>query len=475
MRLSIKIFLPVIIAITFSFSFAGYMMIQTFFQSSIENEIQTAIDENKALRFSFETALQSVTKNERAATAAEINDICKGISGSVDNRREFALYSGENVLYSDTWRIATGFDAALFQAATQDTRSYKIHMQYGKHLIRTACVVQNGDEHLYLENGRDISKPYSDRENQMILFQRIMAVMLIFEGVIIFLITHFSTKPVRSLTRIAQKLADGDLSIRAEVYSKDEVGELAERFNHMADEIETRVSELEHVNVRQQDFIASFAHELKTPLTSMIGYADMLRTKKLNADDYFLAANYIYTEGKRLESLSLKLLELIVIGKQDFEFRRVNISELFKDIYHFLKPQFLSEGIKLKMRSDPAELELEPELFRTLLLNLLDNARKACPDQKGQVYLEGKTEREGYCIYVRDNGVGIAEKDLPRVTEAFYMADKSRSRQKGGVGLGLAICAEIINLHKGEIQFDSKLGKGTVIRLILKEKKNEAE
>ena len=217
---------------------------------------------------------------------------------------------------------------------------------------------------------------------------------------------------------------------------------------------------------RQEDFIGSFAHELKTPLTSMIGYADMLRSREMSEEERFLAANYIFKEGKRLEALSLKLLELLVVRHQEMERKTVPIKWLAEDIEGILRPSLEKTGIELKVLVEEAYLHLEPDLMKTVLLNLLDNGRKAI-EGKGILILMGRREKKGYTLYVKDSGKGMPQVEISRITEAFYMIDKSRARQQGGAGLGLSLCAEIIKRHHGTLEFQSIEGEGTIAKVFL--------
>ena len=109
---------------------------------------------------------------------------------------------------------------------------------------------------------------------------------------------------------------------------------------------------------------------------------------------------------------------------------------------------------------------VEPDLMKTVLLNLLDNGRKAV-EKEGTLQLLGKKESGGYAFYVKDSGKGIPKEEISRITEAFYMIDKSRARQQGGAGLGLSICAEIVKRHGGTLEFDSEKGLGTTVKVFL--------
>ena len=124
-------------------------------------------------------------------------------------------------------------------------------------------------------------------------------------------------------------MAEGEYSYRAEQISNDEMGQLTADFNHMAEALEQNIQNLENEVRAREDFIAAFSHELKTPLTAIIGYADMLRSRKLDEEKHFLCANYIYTEGKRLETMALKLLDIIVTRRKEIDRKTTNVSGIF--------------------------------------------------------------------------------------------------------------------------------------------------
>ena len=125
-----------------------------------------------------------------------------------------------------------------------------------------------------------------------------------------------------------------------------------------------------------------------------------------------------------------------------------------------------AEDIRLKVKYEDGVFVGDRDLVKTVLINLADNARKAI-DGGGTIVIIGKPEKEGYAFYVRDTGKGIPREEIRRITEAFYMVDKSRSREKGGAGLGLSICQEIVLLHKGRMEFSSVPGEGTMVRVTI--------
>ena len=240
-----------------------------------------------------------------------------------------------------------------------------------------------------------------------------------------------------------------------------------ERLARENTELRDEMKNLAEAAERREEFIASFAHELKTPLTAIIGYADMLRSREMTPKNRFTAAGYIFSEGKRLESLSLKLMEIIVSGKQGIERRRFDAPYFIREVAAVTVPSLANDGMTLDMRWEPGEVWIEPDLFKTLMINLIDNARKA--SRRGQtVELFGKNAEGGYAFYVRDHGRGMKKEDLSRITEPFYMIDKSRSRAQNGAGLGLALCQRIAELHGTKLEFESEPGKGTTVRVLLR-------
>lgn len=213
--------------------------------------------------------------------------------------------------------------------------------------------------------------------------------------------------------------------------------------------------------------MGSFAHELKTPMTSIIGYADLLRTQALDPADAQEAANYIFSEGKRLESLSLKLLQLHLSRHEPPEREKVDMARFLTRLTHQLRPVYEKEGIRLDCRTQPGTWPVDPELMESVVTNLMDNARKAM-DRGGVIGLLLDYPDNTCRIRIVDNGRGMPPEVLKHLTEAFYRVDKSRSRAQGGAGLGLSLCNEIVQCHNGVLKFDSVPGKGTCVSVILK-------
>ena len=337
----------------------------------------------------------------------------------------------------------------------------------GAHLLLIAGRFETRNGPRFLESAYDISSVFDARRSQEDMYRKAFAAVVVLGAAVSWLLSLWLTRPLQRLSAVTRKIASGDLTCRAEVGGKDEVGKLALDFNNMTDRLEDNISRLKDTMQRQEAFMGYFAHELKTPMTSIIGYADLLRSHELSPKDRREAANYVFSEGRRLELLSLKLLDLIVLKKRNLVLVPMSVRHIVAEVVRLLKPVIVKSGITVRHQCDDGLCLLEPDLFKSLLINLTDNARKAL-DNGGQILIESRTLPDGCVIRVADNGKGIPASELERITDAFYRVDKSRSRAQGGAGLGLSLCSEIVALHSGTMSFDSVIGKGTIVTVELR-------
>jgi len=361
-------------------------------------------------------------------------------------------------LFNNSLRKSTGSEQSAMLTFRSDD---------GVYLLQIASQFQFGERTMYLESLYDLSPVFVGRQYQQTIYRQYFIVIIVLGAALSWLLSFLMTLPLRRLSRVTRTIASGDLSCRAASGGRDEIGVLASDFNDMTDRLEKNINEMKDTMRRQEEFMGGFAHELKTPLTSIIGYADLLRGHQLSDSDKQDAANYIFMEGRRLEVLSLKLLDLIVLKKRDFTFLPISIAHIVEDATQLVRPVLLKRGVRLKYSCDSGACLIEPDLFMSLLLNLIDNARKAI-DGEGEIYIQSHTEAGECKIRITDNGRGIPEDELNKIRDAFYRVDKSRSRAQGGVGLGLRLCDEIAALHGGEISFESELGVGTIVTIKLK-------
>lgn len=470
MRFSYKILLSSIIIMAAAFGIGGYFFVNNVFETSMEREVGQAMDDSSILQFAFETAALNVPSKYGLLQNGTIEEIGSNLEHRGQETGRLIRISDEdkNILY-----MSDGFveDTELLSALDAQTMMYEVINLNDRYYVQTGIAVNALDRNLYLETMRDVTEVYQERARGFSVYRRITLIMLVFSSILMFFIASWLTRPVRLLTRATERMTAGDYSYRAQQISNDEMGQLTKDFNNMAEALEHNINELESEVRAREDFIAAFSHELKTPLTSIIGYADLLRSRKLDDEKHFLSANYIYTEGKRLENMSLRLLDIIVTKRLEVERQEVSSGIFFE----YIRDMFANrDDIGLEISYEEYKVNVESNLIKTVLLNLTDNAFKA--SEKGsKVCVGGRTVSGGYCFEVKDYGVGIDEKECRRITEAFYMVDKSRARSMNGAGLGLSLCSEILKLHGSELLIESSPGRGSTFSFVISDSRGSEE
>jgi two-component system phosphate regulon sensor histidine kinase PhoR len=215
----------------------------------------------------------------------------------------------------------------------------------------------------------------------------------------------------------------------------------------------------------RKDFVANVSHELRTPLTFIKGYVEALRGiigKNADKTEEFLKV--IERNIQQLTNLVEDLLELSRLESRQgiVRIRSTDINKLIEQVIETFKPAISKKNhnVITKIPADIMKFHADPDLLGKAISNLIGNAIKYT-SENGQITIEVKQREANMEIEITDNGIGMAEEDLPRIFERFYRADKSRSREMGGTGLGLAIVKHIVQLHHGEISVQSKLGSGS--------------
>lgn len=313
----------------------------------------------------------------------------------------------------------------------------------------------------------DITAFVQERSRQYRYFFNLFLLSVIILSAGMYTISGYLTKPLRLLTDSIRKMGSGNFTAHVAVRGKDEISELALRYNEMARIIEEKIADLEKTAEEQRRFIDNFSHELRTPLTAVIGYADLLRSSEDDGAACKELGERIFKQGKRIEKLSEMMLQLVFLERHSFTMVPCDLREVLAEAEIVLTPSILQAQMKLALEipEEPVEIMGEKDLLLNLIGNLTDNARKASA-AGDTIRISARQEQGCAVMEIRDQGKGIPEEEQSRVFETFYMVDKVRSRKNNGVGLGLSICADIVRLHHGEIELTSKEGEGTRIKII---------
>ena len=460
MSFRFRLIVTISLLIALTFGIGGSLLIYTSFSSDLDEERLAALD-------AFETAQNTLlllnSLREKADYSTLKQSLLQMESTGVAKWQAISLSSGETVIYQKDVDYLTSYQ--LSAPGNGQCTYMDVSDSHGYGIVVLGNIVA-GDDTLELKVRYDVSPVYADRSRQQQMFLVIYYVVVLLGVVTATVLSFAMTGRLHKLTGAVRQIAGGDLDKRCDLSSQDEFGQLSRDIDIMADKLQENIVRLETDVQRKEAFMGAFAHELKSPMTSIIGYADLLRQDGLDYSKRQRAANYIFTEGQRLEKLSFKLLDLLLLKKDAPEMKLVLLSVFVAEIENALAPALKEKDIRLVCKSDRGKAYLEPDLVKSLLYNLIDNAAKAM-DHGGIVVVQGQEIKDGCQFTVIDNGRGMAKEELSKITEAFYRVDKARSRKQGGAGLGLALCKEIVVLHNGSMKFSSAQGTGTKVVVTL--------
>lgn len=282
--------------------------------------------------------------------------------------------------------------------------------------------------------------------------------------VFVFLLTLILSKsiidPINEINYIARKMAKGKFSERIKKHYNDEIGELAETLNYMA-------SEISKVDQMKNDFISAISHELRTPLTAICGWSETIITGNLeNKEEMKKGLLVISKESQRLSQMVEELLDFsrLESGRLQLMPIKIDIQRELSEIVNIYRGRAKRENKEIiyNKKEDIPYIFADKNRIRQVFVNILDNAVKFS-DPGTIIIVDINADDEKVNINVKDQGVGISSEDLPRVKDKFYIGKSSRS----GSGIGLGISNEIIELHHGRLEIDSKQGQGTNVKIIL--------
>lgn len=318
-----------------------------------------------------------------------------------------------------------------------------------------------------------------------LIFLALSGIISVVLAVVLYIMMRRLMRPLDRLSQKTREVADGNYEW-IPVQGKDEIAQLGRDFNIMTAAVQNKIES-------QQRFVANLAHELRTPLTSIGGYSEYLLRGNADADRQIQALRYIQSESRRMQQMASQLLLLASVqdgvkdsgwdlgreevrdqGKEEVQdggemgnrdermkMAEVSVSECLREAYESCEPLIREKELAVVSEGTDFSVQGVKELLVCLFRNLLENAVRAC-DRGGEVkihYEDGK-------FAIRDNGIGMEPEELGHITEPFYRVDKARSRESGGTGLGLALCQDIVTLHRAEIQYESAVGKGTEVTVV---------
>lgn len=461
MKIFARLYFGIVIILVAVMLISSLILIRTSLNKNIDSAIENSVKRHEIVQSLLRSNIIIVTRDK----LADKENICMASQRTQTSEdTELTVLIGDTVAYgdpsfeSDLKDVEEGIVRYEIKTIKHDPY-IECASAFSMRNVRYTCVTRTNINNIIESN------------NSLRHTCRIVYVFSIVAGTAFaFVFSLYITRPIMRLSEATEAISKGDYSHRIDVVTNDEMGQLTQAYNSMSDTIREKMIALENSVTSKEDFIAAFAHETKTPITGIIGYADLLYQGKLHDNEINDAAGVILSEAERLQSLSSKLLELTDLDRSSsaIMIEQISSSDLEHDLANLYRIESEKRGIDISIQLGEGYFLADYALIRLVITNLIDNAMKA---ETKQVTVTGNLMTDDhFMITVEDNGIGIPADKVSRVKEAFYMVDKSRSRAENGVGLGLTLCDRIIRLHGGTMDIVSKEGEGTRIELKLPNK-----
>ena len=461
MKLKNKLFLYFGILFFVTINIYGFILIESNFNTIIESTINGALGEYSVIRENIESnsGRKNIDLNDEDFFKIKSDFYLKSdsnhkVSLQFRNMEKDIVYSTEDdryILPDNIFEIKNNLSNYMIYKKDKD-----------RVLIINNYININNNEYyfVYLYNLENL---YNGKYNSYATLVKLGLVIGIFLLIIIYLISDDITKPMYSLIRDMNEIINGNHNKKFEYNSNIyEINEISKNFSIMNDEIRNKINELEEGNYQKERFISNITHEVRTPLTSIIGYSDLIIKKKItDVNLIYKAFETINREGKRILSLASNLITLITLDKKSLKLSFFSIIDVIEEIKSIMKLRCEEFGIHIDIQGEDFEIFSDRELVFMLISNFIDNSIKAVINSEVKNITININNN---VVSIKDTGKGISKDELKRIFEPFYMIDKSRSKSIEGFGLGLSICKQIIELIN--IRFNLERFKWKIGRLI---------
>ncbi|MDD7765748.1 MULTISPECIES: sensor histidine kinase [Anaerococcus] len=376
------------------------------------------------------------------------------------------LDNSSNVLFDSlgSSKIGTKIKSTDFINANKGEYSYQkiINKKTGEEVIALSYPLSDNQKQIgIIRLISSTAKVKENVNNQMIIFLFFGFTIFLFALVVSFYASKRWIAPIKNLTKVGEKLAQGDFKVKASKDGKNEISELGQTLNYMSENIVKRED-------MKNEFISSVSHELRTPLTSIKGWAITLQAKEIQKNEDMLnqGLTIIENEGERLSLMVEDLLNFSRLSSTSFQYEKedLNIVEIAKEVYQQLYPRSLNEKINFDFKTAYEEIivNCDKNRMKEVFINIIDNAMKFTP-KDGHIDIFISKEDENVNIEVKDDGEGIKEDEISFVSSKFFKGSSSKSQ----TGLGLSICEEIVKAHDGKLVIKSKYTVGTSVIVVL--------
>ncbi len=438
---------------------AMFILVLLVLNGSVYFFLKNFVEDN--IRESIDNTLEFVLPKIKGVNRESFNlyeaDILQDISRSEENIFFRILDDNGQVVAQSN--ILKGLDIPL------QADYVKLKEEQKQYLTRSIIVARYGFVEGYLQVVRDVTFEYHFLKVLLIILLISSAAGIVGAVIAGYSVTKRSLKPINQITSTARNISVSDLGRRLQIKGPDdELNNLARTFNSMLERLESSFK-------RQQQFVSDASHELRTPISVIQGYINLL--DRWGKDEVEIRDEAIEAIKNEVQHINTLLESLLFLARGDSDNLEINKSDFFIDeivdeiIY---ESSMIAEGIKVySQQNDKVEFFGDRKMIKQLLRIFVDNSIKFTP-AGGEVIINAEEKKDFLQLSVIDTGTGIPEEDIPHIFKRFYQADKSRTRKRGGSGLGLAIAKWIIDIHEGKAEVESEVGKGTEIRVLLPKK-----
>ncbi|WIF94446.1 sensor histidine kinase [Caminicella sporogenes] len=397
-----------------------------------------------------------------------VHNIVKDLSEDLNSRIMITDINGKVIV--DSFNILEGQrlnneELALALIGKSTAEQYIIP-KYGRVMYVAVPITNKGRIIGAVFISSSLEDIYKNIKEIMKKFMILSLLSMVITGFISFVFADIISTPIERLTEAVKRMAQGKFNQKVEISGNDEISNLGKAFNLMT-------TKLEQVDKQRREFVANVSHELRTPLSSIKILAEsLIHQEKVEEKIYKEFLKDIDSEVDRLNRIIDSLLSLVDLEKENLnlDYQITYVNYLIEKVINSLKPLADKKNIKIYyIEREKIQIMLDQFKIQQSLINVIGNAIKYTPEN-GEIFVELYSNSDEIIIKVRDTGIGIPKEDIPFIFDRFYRVDKARARKTGGTGLGLSITQQIIALHQGRIEVESRINEGTTFYIFLPKK-----
>lgn len=413
----------------------GIILINNSFETNIEQEIEKNI------------VSMNVIMNASYYYTGELTYMIRSYQSSGDHTK---IYRDEDIFYNDFSE-----DLAKIEANLINDNSELVNVYINN---KEMYLGMQKDNYKIIISSR-IDDIYNNRDKQIEYFIKISLLTSLGASLILSILVILTTRKLKKLKKVTEEIEKGSLDIDIPDLGNDEIGSYAISFRSMKTSIQNNMKEIERISENRKIFIGNLTHELRTPLTSIIGYSSLIKNGKVKNMESIKEYNErIYKEGKYIEDMRDKLMELILLDNNKIEKEKSNLASLIKEYINELKQIYPKVVFKINLE-EIVYKDINQTLFKSLVFNLIKNGIEASKEPVIEIVLTNNN------ILIKDNGIGIKKEEIEKIKEPFYTLKSDRNRASSGLGLGLTLCMKIIEVHNWKLDITSSVGTTVKIEM----------